>query len=121
MKTAPHTEAGDQAATPESLGWQLRAVLPTMRLHSISLCDREGEVLWLSEGALGPDEHSSVIQAIGALGKESSLSHCENDLGDGRCGVFLPVRAPHGELVGVVMMIADSKVLDTGVATRILT
>src|SRR6516164_9333525 len=44
-------------ATIESLGQQLRQVLPTRRLHSVSLIDHEANVLWLSEGALGPDEH----------------------------------------------------------------
>src|SRR5204862_6071667 len=44
--------------TLSSLGQQLREVLPPRRLHSVSLCDREANVLWLSEGALGNDEES---------------------------------------------------------------
>ena len=38
-----------------------------MRLHSVSLYNAEGDVLWLSEGALGPDEHSVVLDAMQTL------------------------------------------------------
>ena len=121
-KTAPPAEAAvAQSTTPESLGWQLRGALPPMRLHSVTLCDQDGDVLWLSEGALGPDEHGFVIEAIGALSSDLSLAHVEYDLQDGRYGVFLPVRAPQAELVALVMILAETKGLGTGVAPRILT
>jgi EAL domain-containing protein (putative c-di-GMP-specific phosphodiesterase class I) len=121
-KTAPPAEAAaTQSTTPESLGWQLRAALPPMRLHSITLCDHEGDVLWLSEGALGPDEHGFVSEAVAALQADGSLAHCESDLQDGRYGVFLAVRAPQGDLVGLAMILADSKGLGNNIAARILT
>jgi EAL domain-containing protein (putative c-di-GMP-specific phosphodiesterase class I) len=91
------------------LGQQLREVLPARRLHSVSLCDHEANVLWLSEGALGPDEHMLVIEALDVLNADSSLPCHETGLEDGRLGVFLPVRAPTGSLVGVAMILADSK------------
>jgi EAL domain-containing protein (putative c-di-GMP-specific phosphodiesterase class I) len=96
-------------ATVESLGQQLREVLPTRRLQSVSLCDHEANVLWLSEGALGPDEHMLVMEALDILNADSSLPCHETALEDGRLGVFLPVRAPTGSLVGVAMILADSK------------
>ena len=52
------------AATVPSLGQQLREVLPPRRLHSVSLCDQDANVLWLSEGALGPDEHGVIVVAM---------------------------------------------------------
>ncbi|MGP8034883.1 MAG: EAL domain-containing protein [Steroidobacteraceae bacterium] len=91
------------------LGQQLRDVLPERRLHSVSLCDHEANVLWLSEGALGPDEHMLVVEALDVLNADSSLPCHETGLEDGRLGVFLPVRAPTGSLVGVAMILADSK------------
>ncbi|MGO9802118.1 MAG: EAL domain-containing protein [Steroidobacteraceae bacterium] len=91
------------------LGQQLRDVLPERRLHSVSLCDHEANVLWLSEGALGPDEHMLVVEALDILNADSSLPCHETGLEDGRLGVFLPVRAPTGSLVGVAMILADSK------------
>jgi EAL domain-containing protein (putative c-di-GMP-specific phosphodiesterase class I) len=97
------------AATVESLGQQLREVLPSRRLHSVSLCDHEANVLWLSEGALGPDEHAVVVEALEALAGDPALPCHETALEDGRLAVFLPVRAPTGALVGIAMILADSK------------
>jgi EAL domain-containing protein (putative c-di-GMP-specific phosphodiesterase class I) len=110
-----------EAATAEALGWQLRAALPPIRLHSVSLYDSQGNVLWLSEGALGPDEHSLVAEALDRLAGESGKSCCENRLEDGRIAVFLAVRAPQGHLVGLAMVLADLKSGGEGLMDRILT
>src|SRR5580698_2993062 len=95
--------------TVEVLGQQLREVLPTRRLQSVSLCDHEANVLWLSEGALGPDEHSLVTEALSLLAADTSLPCHEMGLEDGRLALFLPVRAPSGEPVGIAMILADRK------------
>ncbi|HET7756336.1 MAG TPA: EAL domain-containing protein [Steroidobacteraceae bacterium] len=92
-----------------ALGQQLRAVLPERRLHSVSLWDHEGNVLWLSEGALGPDENMLVLEAIEQLTTDLSLPCQETSVEDGRLAVFLPVRAPSGAPVGVAMILAESK------------
>jgi hypothetical protein len=118
-KTAQAAEDGAQAATAESLGWQLRAALPPMRLHSVSICDAAAEVRWLSEGALGPDEHTLVVEALSTLTSKVQLNHSEQDLQDGRAAMFLAIRAPHGELLGVAMVLVDTKALP-GLAARIL-
>jgi EAL domain-containing protein (putative c-di-GMP-specific phosphodiesterase class I) len=110
-----------EAATAEALGWQLRAALPPIRLHSVSLYDSQGNVLWLSEGALGPDEHSIVVDALDRLGAESGKSCCENRLEDGRIAVFLAIRAPQGHLVGLAMVLADLKSGGEGLMDRIVT
>lgn len=121
VKHAPAAEPAPQQPTAESLGWQLRAALPPLRLHSVSLYDQNGEVLWLSEGALGPDEHGFVVEALSALTDDSSSSQRERDFDDGRGAVFLAVRSPQAELVGLVMILVDSKALSTGgLAARIL-
>ena len=104
---APAASAGP--ATIESLGQQLREILPTRRLHSVSLCDHEANVLWLSEGALGPDEHGLVVEALGRLNEDHTLQCHEMAVEDGRLALFLPVRAPTGKLVGIAMILADSK------------
>ena len=104
---APAAPAGP--ATIESLGQQLREILPTRRLHSVSLCDHEANVLWLSEGALGPDEHGLVVEALGLLNEDHTLQCHEMAVEDGRLALFLPVRAPSGKLVGIAMILADSK------------
>jgi EAL domain-containing protein (putative c-di-GMP-specific phosphodiesterase class I) len=112
---APAAPAAAPAAAPsgpftvEALGQQLREVLPTRRLQSISLCDNEANVLWLSEGALGPDEHSLVTEALVLLAADTSLACHEMGLEDGRLALFLPVRSPSGDPVGIAMILADRK------------
>src|SRR5215468_447656 len=61
-------------ATVQTLGQQLRDLLPPRRLHSVSVCDHEANVLWLSEGALGPDEHTVIMDAIGVLSDDQALA-----------------------------------------------
>jgi EAL domain-containing protein (putative c-di-GMP-specific phosphodiesterase class I) len=95
--------------TLESLGRQLREVFPNRRLHSISLCDLEANCLWLSEGALGPDEHSLITEALGQLGSEPASATHEITLDDGRFALFLAVRNPAAVLIGVAMILADGK------------
>jgi len=97
--------------TVEALGQQLRDVLPTRRLHSVSLCDHQANVLWLSEGALGPDEHALVVEALELLSTDTSLPCHELALDDGRLAMFLPVRTPTADLVGIAMILADGKAL----------
>ena len=121
---AEKSTAGARTAEPptaESLGHQLRAALPAMRLHSVSLYDEQANVLWLSEGALGPDEHSLVVEAITTLAGDSSRATCENGLEDGRIAIFLAVRAPKGALVGLAMLLADIKSVGDGVVDRLIT
>ena len=113
--------APNEPVTVESLGWQLRAALPPLRLHSVSIYDEQANVLWLSEGALGPDEHNVVVEAIDALGSDTSLSYYETGLEDGRISIFLPVRSPQGGLVGLAMILADIKSVGDGVVERMVT
>jgi len=113
--------APNEPVTAESLGWQLRAALPPLRLHSVSLYDEEANVLWLSEGALGPDEHNVVMEAIEALGSDTTLTVYETGLEDGRVAIFLPVRSPVGGLVGLAMILADIKSVSDGVVERLVT
>ena len=113
--------APNEPVTVESLGWQLRAALPPLRLHSVSICDEQANVLWLSEGALGPDEHNVVVEAIDALGSDTSLNCYETGLEDGRVSLFLPVRSPQGGLVGLAMILADIKSVGDGVVERMIT
>ena len=102
---APRADA--IVATAEALGWQLRAALPPLRLHSVSLYDAEGNVLWLSEGALGPDEHVLLMEALATLAANPSREAHEGVLGDGRAALFLAVRTPDGSVSGVAMILTE--------------
>jgi EAL domain-containing protein (putative c-di-GMP-specific phosphodiesterase class I) len=106
-QSAPLPDTGPP--TFESLGRQLREVLANRRLHSVSLCDREGNCLWLSEGALGPDEYGLINEALEKLVADSSLAMHEITLEDGRFALFLAVRTPNAELAGMAMILADGR------------
>jgi EAL domain-containing protein (putative c-di-GMP-specific phosphodiesterase class I) len=115
----PAANAANEPATAESLGWQLRAALPPLRLHSVSLWDEQANTLWLSEGALGPDEHNVVLEAIEALGNDTSSNCYETGIEDGPVAIFLPVRSPVGGLVGLAMILADIKSVNDGVLEKL--
>jgi len=66
----------------------IAAALPPLRLHSVSLYDEQANVLWLSEGALGPDEHNVVVEAIDALGSDATVNCYETGLEDGRIALI---------------------------------
>jgi EAL domain-containing protein (putative c-di-GMP-specific phosphodiesterase class I) len=117
---APAAEVAE-AVTAESLGWQLRSALPPMRLHSVSLYSNEADVLWLSEGALGPDEHNVIVEAIEYLRTEKGVLYHELGMEDGRIALFLGIRGPRGDLVGTVMILADMKSMSEGTMERVLT
>ena len=117
-----HAPAGAGGAlTVESIGWELRAALPPLRLHSVSIYDAQGNVLWLSEGALGPDEHALVLEALEGFGGEGQKAGGGQRLEDGRTAAFLAVRAPQGFLIGLVMVLAEFKLAGEGLLNRIST
>ena len=91
-----------------------------MRLHSVSLYDEQANCLWLSEGALGPDEHNLVLDALEVLSNDKSLPCYENGVEDGRVAIFLPIRAPTGGLVGVALILADLKSVGDGVLEKVV-
>ena len=116
--SASVTPTGDSKA---AIGEALKQALSGNRLQSISLHDERGDVLWLDEGALGPDEHNLVVEAAAALAAGSDKTYVFQNIGDGRAAAFLPARSPLNDLVGLAMIIADAKFLDTRGAAKFVT
>jgi EAL domain-containing protein (putative c-di-GMP-specific phosphodiesterase class I) len=108
-----------ERVTPEVLGRELREALRQIRVHAISIHNDECDALWLSEGVLGPDEHSAALEAMGAFGLETSRQYADFDLGDARSAVFFPARSPYGEVLGLAMVIADTKSIENGNGERL--
>ena len=116
----PQIEASGETA--ETLGAQVLSLLPTLRMHSVSLFDSDGDVQWLNQGALGPDEQSVVEEALATLTATTTRAHFEATLADNRAALFLAVRTPRAQLAGLVMVLMDAKTLSSGnLAARILT
>jgi EAL domain-containing protein (putative c-di-GMP-specific phosphodiesterase class I) len=116
--SASVSSTGDSKA---AIGDALKQALSGNRLQSISLHDERGDVLWLDEGALGPDEHNLVLEAVSALNAAPDRSYVFQNIGDGRAAAFLPARSPLNELVGLAMIIADAKFLDSKGAAKFVT
>jgi EAL domain-containing protein (putative c-di-GMP-specific phosphodiesterase class I) len=122
QNTAVRQEPEAPVETAETLGAQLLSLLPALRLHSVSLFDAKGDIQWLSEGALGPDEQGVVEEAIATLSAATSRAHLEASLADSRAALFLAIRTPRATLAGVIMVLMDAKTLGSGnLAARILT
>jgi len=116
--SATVTSSGDSKA---AIGEALKQALNGNRLQSISLHDERGDVLWLDEGALGPDEHNFVLEAVTSLNAAADKACVFQNFGDGRAAAFLPARSPLNDLVGIAMIIADAKFLDAKGAAKFVT
>jgi EAL domain-containing protein (putative c-di-GMP-specific phosphodiesterase class I) len=116
--SASVTSSGDSKA---AIGEALKQALSGNRLQSISLHDERADVLWLDEGALGPDEHNFLLEAISALNAAPDKAYFFQNFGDGRAAAFLPARSPLNDLLGLAMIIADAKFLDAKGAAKFVT
>jgi EAL domain-containing protein (putative c-di-GMP-specific phosphodiesterase class I) len=98
----------------------LRAALEPARSHAISLHDEHGDVLWLSEGSMGPDEHNAVRDAIEAFADPNAAPVLGFDLGDSRSAVMVRTIDSRCTMVGAVMIVMDSRAIARG-ATKLMT
>ncbi|MGH8253918.1 MAG: EAL domain-containing protein [Steroidobacteraceae bacterium] len=97
-----------RSAELEAIARQMLATITNARVWSLSLHDEHGDVLWLNESVLGPDEHEAVRASLEVFAGEGAPERHEHDLGDGR--VALTYRAARGgSVLGVLMVIVDRK------------
>ncbi len=99
---------------------KVRAALEPARAHAISLHDELGDLLWLSESTMGPDEHNAVRDALEGFADERSPAVLTFDLGDCRSAVALRTVNARRRMVGLVMVIVDTRSItqDGGGVTR---
>src|SRR5271167_1377663 len=95
----------------DALCQQVRAAVEPARAHAISLHDEHGDVLWLSENSMGPDEHNAVREAIEAFSSNNSPPVLAYDLGDSRSAVLLRATNGRRTMVGAIMMIMDTRAI----------
>jgi EAL domain-containing protein (putative c-di-GMP-specific phosphodiesterase class I) len=102
---------------------KVRAALEPARAHAVSLHDEQGDVLWLSESSMGPDEHNAVREALDSFSNPGSPPVLVYDLGDSRSAVLL--RAVNGSraMVGAIMVVMDARVIkqDARGALKVMT
>ncbi len=90
---------------------KVRAAVEPARAQAVSLHDGQGDLLWLSESSMGPDEHNAVRDAVETFSSGDGPPVLVSDLGDSRSAVML--RAVNGRraMVGVIMIIMDARVV----------
>jgi len=88
---------------------KVRAAVEPARAHAVSLHDERGDLLWLSESSMGPDEHNAVREAIDAFATPGGPPVLAYDLGDSRSAVLLRAVNARREMVGAVMVVMDAR------------
>jgi EAL domain-containing protein (putative c-di-GMP-specific phosphodiesterase class I) len=101
----------------------VRAAVEPARAHAVSLHDEQGDVLWLSESSMGPDEHNAVREAVEAFSSTGSPPALVYDLGDSRSAVLLRAVNAQRAMVGVIMLVVDARVVkqDARGALKVMT
>jgi EAL domain-containing protein (putative c-di-GMP-specific phosphodiesterase class I) len=90
---------------------RVRAAVEPARAHAVSLHDEHGDVLWLSESSMGPDEHNAVREAFESFSSGSGPPVLAYDLGDARSAVLLRAVSARRVMVGAIMVIMDTRVI----------
>jgi EAL domain-containing protein (putative c-di-GMP-specific phosphodiesterase class I) len=99
---------------------KVRAAVEPNRTHAVSLHDEAGDVLWLSESTMGPDEHNAVREAAEAFTNPAAAPILVFDLGDSRSAVMVRAVNARRATVGLVMMVMDTRVVAQG-APKLMT
>ncbi|MCS6948140.1 MAG: hypothetical protein NZM12_11040, partial [Steroidobacteraceae bacterium] len=111
-RSLDRTDTAAPSVTIESLANELRQAFPGGRNVSVSIHAQNGDPLWMSDGVLGPDEHSFVAEAIKVFEVEGHRAFVTEELTANRGAVFFAACLPTGELVGVAMVLADPRTID---------
>jgi EAL domain-containing protein (putative c-di-GMP-specific phosphodiesterase class I) len=107
----PLSETDSPLVDFDAVCQKVRAAVEPARAYALSLHDERGELLWLSESSMGPDEHNAVREAVETFAEPGSPPVLVYDLGDSRSAVLL--RAVNGRraMVGAVMVVMDTRVI----------
>lgn len=99
---------------------KVRAAVEPNRTHAVSLHDETGDVLWLSESSMGPDEHNAVREAADAFANPAAAPILSFDLGDSRSAVMVRAVNARRAIVGLIMLVMDTRVVSQG-APKLMT
>jgi EAL domain-containing protein (putative c-di-GMP-specific phosphodiesterase class I) len=102
---------------------KVRTAVEPARAYAVSLHDEHGDVLWLTESSMGPDEHNAVREAIEAFANPGASPVLVYDLGDSRSAVLLRAVNSRRAMVGAIMIVMDARVVkqDARGALKVMT
>jgi EAL domain-containing protein (putative c-di-GMP-specific phosphodiesterase class I) len=99
---------------------KVREAVEPNRTHAVSLHDEAGDVLWLSESSMGPDEHNAVREATEAFSNPAAAPILSYDLGDSRSAVMVRAVNARRAIVGLIMIVMDTRIVAQG-APKLIT
>jgi EAL domain-containing protein (putative c-di-GMP-specific phosphodiesterase class I) len=99
---------------------KVRAAVEPNRTHAVSLHDETGDVLWLSESSMGPDEHNAVREAAEAFTNPAAAPILSFDLGDSKSAVMVRAVNARRAIVGLIMIVMDTRIVVQG-APKLMT
>jgi EAL domain-containing protein (putative c-di-GMP-specific phosphodiesterase class I) len=99
---------------------KVRAAVEPNRTHAVSLHDESGDVLWLSESSMGPDEHNAVHEAAEAFSNPAAAPLLSFDLGDSKTAVMVRAVNARRAIVGLIMIVMDTRIVAQG-APKLMT
>jgi EAL domain-containing protein (putative c-di-GMP-specific phosphodiesterase class I) len=88
---------------------KVRTAIEPARVHAVSLHDEKGDVLWLTESSMGPDEHNAAREAFEAFANPDAVPILAYDLGDSRSAVLIRAVNARRAMVGAIMVIMDTR------------
>lgn len=110
-QSKPFSAPESPLADFDSVCQKVRAALEPARAHAISIHDEKGDVLWLTESSMGPDEHNAVREALDAFSKLNGPPVLTCDLGDAKSAVLMRAVNTRRAMVGAIMAIMDTRIL----------
>src|ERR1700744_1551281 len=99
---------------------KVRASVEPNSTHAVSLHDETGDVLWLSESSMGPDEHNAVREAAEAFANPAAAPILSYDLGDSKSAVVGRAVNARRAIVGLIMIVMDTRIVAQG-APKLMT
>jgi EAL domain-containing protein (putative c-di-GMP-specific phosphodiesterase class I) len=116
----PLTQSDSPLVDFDAVCQKIRAAVEPNRTHAVSLHDEAGDVLWLSESSMGPDEHNAVREAAESFANPAAAPILSFDLGDSRSAVMIRAVNARRATVGLVMIIMDTRIVAQG-APKLMT
>jgi len=107
----PHSATNGALVDFDAVCQKVRAAVEPARAHAVSLHDENGDLLWLTESSMGPDEHNAVREGIDAFSNGGGPPVLVYDLGDSRSAVMLRAVNERRAMVGAIMIVMDARVI----------
>jgi EAL domain-containing protein (putative c-di-GMP-specific phosphodiesterase class I) len=102
------SEPRERRFNTEDVSKQLLRTLQPLRVDSLSLHDAAGDLLWLNEGAFGPDEHGAVMDALDVFALDAARGELQLKLDADRTALFACARDANKEVRGVALTIVET-------------